>query len=154
MIPEAVSELKHVLSKELQERKVHPAFLPIAEKFVMGVSIEEIAEEHGLSPLEVSLVLERPDVQRFCDHILSTNGYMSRYRRINLATKVINKLVEEAEEYEAPYTKKDLLDWLKLMQSEQEAIDRRNKSSNVTINNQQNIVNLIQELLDDDVIDV
>jgi len=144
----ALEELRSQLQSELQDRRINPLFYDIAMMYVDGHSLEDIAEHVGITPTEISLILDRPEVKMFCNHIITTEGYMSKLQRIRLANKVINKIVEEAEEYDAPYTSKDLLEWLKLLQGESKIIEE--KAPKIQINNQQNnMVSLIEELLDD-----
>ena len=100
------------LNKSLETPALDPVVLALANDYLSGKNIQEIAEEYSISPDRVTSVLEKRDVKSYIDSVYASQGYLNRVNRINLINKVINaKLAESLET--GVYTKKDLLDWMK-----------------------------------------
>jgi hypothetical protein len=144
----ALAQVKHILTTELQERQINPIFVPVVNDYLAGRDIGDIAAAHGLDVMEVSLILEKPEIQNYCTQTIMSMGYLGRLKRVDLINKVVAKIVEDAEENEAPYSNKDLLDWVKVLQKEWEINKSKAPAPTVQVNQQNNTVNLIQELMD------
>lgn len=154
---EALAEVKETLKKELEERKINPLFIPIVNAHLANVDIPEIAKATGLSVMEISLVLDKPEIKNYINQMVLSYGYLNRIKRLDLITKVIDKMIEDAEEYDTPLTRKDLLDWLKLLQGEADIALKGAPKTAVNVNTkiENNMVNLMQEMLTEvDICDV
>lgn len=147
----ALEELQGMLAQELKERRVNPVFVPIINQYLDGIDIEEIARSYGLQPLEVSLVLERNEVKNYINQAIQSVGYLNRLKRVRLINKVIDKAIQDAEEYDAPYSRKDLLDWIKLLQEETKVGQQNMPRTAIQVNQtgKSNMLNLMQDLLEE-----
>ncbi len=140
------TQLVETINKSLDAPTLDPVLLRVANDHLAGDDVVTIATRYGVSPDRITGALDRPDVKRYIDKTFETQGYMSRHKRMQLINKVIDNKLEEAAET-GLYTKKDLLDWVKLVNE----MDKTTKpGTNVQINQQNNIVNLVSDLLKDD----
>ena len=146
----ALEEVRNILATELQERKINPVIIPIINAHLENKSISQIGAQFGLNALEVTLILEKAEVRNYINQFLLGYGFLNRLKRVDLIDQVINKKIAEAEEYDAPYSTKDLLDWVKLLQKEVEIIGANKSQPSVVVNNQinNNIADMVSELLD------
>ena len=147
----ALEEMRGILQKELQERQINPLFIPIVNQYLDNVDIEDIARNEGLNVLEVSLLLEKPEIKTYINQCIQQVGYLNRKRRIDLINKVIDQKIEEAEEYDTALSKKDLLEWLKLLEDTAKNIQAQKPKTAVQVNQHgpNNTVQLIEDLLND-----
>ena len=152
LTPEVLAEIRNLLTQELKERKINPAVLPIVNRHLENRSISQIADEFKLNVLEVTLILEKPEIKNYINQWLLGYSYLNRLKRVDLMQTVIDKYIAEAEEYDAPYSKKDLLDWVKALQKEVELIgaDSKRSAPTVTVNTQvnNNIADMVSQLLE------
>jgi hypothetical protein len=103
------------LNKSLEAPPLDPVVLALANDYLAGKAVEEIADEYGISSDRVTAVIEKKEVKSYIDSVFATQGYLNRIKRINLINKVIDQKVQEAVET-GIYSKKDLLDWMKHLQ--------------------------------------
>lgn len=133
------------LSASLEAPDLDPQHLLIANELLTGKSVTDIANRFSISPDRVTAICDRPDTKRYIDAVLMTQGYMHRSRRIDLINRVIDNKLEEALDT-GVYTKRDLLDWIKLLNE----MDRDNKpktpTTAVQINQNNNYSTLLQDL--------
>lgn len=148
----ALQELRKNLQQELKERRIDPVMLPIVNQYLAGKSVEDIAADNELEPFEVALILDKPEIRRYCDHVIQSAGYMNKLRRVALINDVIDQKVQEAMEYNSPLSNKDLLDWIKILQEETKIIENKGPKTAVQVNQsgKTNIVQLMEDLLADD----
>ena len=103
------------LNKTLEAPALDPVVLALANDYLSGQSVEEIAETYGISEDRVTAVIEKKEVKNYIDSVFATQGYLNRIKRINLINQVIDQKIQEAVET-GIYSKKDLLDWMKHLQ--------------------------------------
>ena len=104
--------LVDALNKTLEAPAVDPVLLQIANKYLQGQEIADIADELEVSRDRVVSILEKAEVKRYIDGVMSSQGYLNRVRRMDLINEVIEQKVAEARDTEM-FSRKDLLDWLK-----------------------------------------
>ena len=103
------------LNKTLEAPALDPVVLALANDYLSGKGVEEIADEYGISEDRVTAVIEKKEVKIYIDSVFATQGYLNRIKRINLINQVIDQKIQEAVET-GIYSKKDLLDWMKHLQ--------------------------------------
>ena len=96
------------LNKTLEAPPLDPVVLAIANDYLAGKSVEEIADEYAVSQDRITSVIEKKEVKAYIDNVFATQGYLNRVKRINLINQVIDQKIQDAV-----YSKKDLLDWMK-----------------------------------------
>lgn len=133
------------LNASLETPELDPQHLLIANDLLSGKSIPQIAEQYNISPDRVTAICERSDTKRYVDAVMMSQGYLHRSKRLALINRVIDeKLLEAAET--GVYTKKDLLEWIKLLND----MDRDNKPKQATtavqVNTTNNYTTLMQDL--------
>jgi hypothetical protein len=100
------------LNKTLEAPALDPVILAIANDYLSGMEIEQIASEYGISSDRVTAVVEKREVKAYIDGVYATQGYLNRGKRLALINRVIDQKLEEALET-GIFSKKDLLDWVK-----------------------------------------
>ena len=100
------------LNKTLEAPALDPVVLAIANDYLSGMEITQIAEEYGITSDRVTAVVEKREVKAYIDGVYATQGYLNRGKRLALINRVIDQKLEEALET-GIYSKKDLLDWVK-----------------------------------------
>jgi len=100
------------LNKTLEAPPLDPVVLAIANDYLAGKSVEEIADEYAVSQDRITSVIEKKEVKAYIDNVFATQGYLNRVKRINLINQVIDQKIQDAVET-GVYSKKDLLDWMK-----------------------------------------
>ena len=110
-----VTTTVEALNKTLEAPALDPVVLALANDYLSGQSVEEIAETYGISEDRVTAVIEKKEVKNYIDSVFATQGYLNRIKRINLINQVIDQKIQEAVET-GIYSKKDLLDWMKHLQ--------------------------------------
>ena len=103
------------LNKTLEAPALDPVVLALANDYLSGKGVEEIADEYGISEDRVTAVIEKKEVKNYIDSVFATQGYLNRIKRINLINQVIDQKIQEAVET-GIYSKKDLLVWMKHLQ--------------------------------------
>ena len=130
------------INKSLEAPALDPVLLRIANDALAGDDPVTIAARYGVSPDRITNALDKPEVKRYVDATFSSQGFMNRYKRSQIIDKVIESKLIEAEET-GIYTKKDLLDWIKMASD----MEGKEKGPKVQINTQtNNIVTLVQDL--------
>ena len=103
------------LTKSLDAPPLDPVVLALANDYLSGKSVTDIAEEYAITQDRVTSVIEKKEVKAYIDSVFSTQGYLNRIKRMNLINQVIDQKLQEAVET-GIYSKKDLLDWMKHLQ--------------------------------------
>ena len=103
------------LNRTLEAPALDPVVLALANDYLSGKGVVEIADEYGISEDRVTAVIEKKEVKNYIDSVFATQGYLNRIKRINLINSVIDQKIQEAVET-GIYSKKDLLDWMKHLQ--------------------------------------
>jgi hypothetical protein len=102
------------INRSLDTPALDPVFLSIANDYLAGKSVADMAEEYGLPADRITAVIEKKEVKSYVDTVYATQGYLNRVKRINLINQVIEQKMQDALET-GVLSKKDLLDWLKLL---------------------------------------
>ena len=103
------------LNRSLEAPPLDPVVLALANDYLSGKGVNEIADEYGISEDRGTAVIEKKEVKNYIDSVFATQGYLNRIKRINLINQVIDQKIQEAVET-GIYSKKDLLDWMKHLQ--------------------------------------
>jgi hypothetical protein len=137
------------LNSTLDAPEIDPQYMLVANELLSGRSIPQIAELSGLSNDQVTAIAERSEVRRYVDTIYMSQGYLNRVRRMQVINKVIDeKLLEAAET--GVYSKRDLLEWLKLLNDMDRDARPKAPTTAVQVNNHtNNYTSLMQDLLGD-----
>ena len=102
------------INRSLDTPALDPVFLSIANDYLAGKSVADMAEEYGLPADRITAVIEKKEVKSYVDTVYATQGYLNRVKRIGLINQVIEQKMADALET-GVLSKKDLLDWLKLL---------------------------------------
>lgn len=111
----AVTTTVDALNRSLEAPPLDPVMLALANDYLSGKGIDELADEYGITEDRVTSVIEKKEVKNYIDSVFATQGYLNRIKRINLINAVIDQKIQEAVET-GIYSKKDLLDWMKHLQ--------------------------------------
>jgi hypothetical protein len=136
------------LNKTLETPKLDPVLLSIANDYLAGIDVEDIAREYGLSQDRITAVIEKPEVRQYIDNVYVTQGYLNRVRRMKLINQVIEQKIEDAME-SGVWSKRDLLDWLKHLNELEDSAKPKQKGPQVAIQ-VNNYDRLMKDLMDDD----
>lgn len=134
------------LNRTLEAPPLDPVVLALANDYLSGKSIEEIADEYCITEDRVTSVLEKREVKSYVDSVFATQGYLNRIKRINLINAVIDSKLQEAVET-GIYSKKDLLDWMKHLQEVETAAKPKERGPQVAVQIN-NYDKLMKDLLD------
>lgn len=102
------------VNASLETPALDPVFLSIANDYLSGKDVAEMSQEYALPEDRITAVLEKKEVRSYIDSVYTTQGYLNRVKRMNLINQVIEQKMTDALET-GVFSKKDLLDWLKLL---------------------------------------
>ena len=137
------------LNASLDAPEIDPQHMVIANAMLCGKSIPQISELTGLSNDQVTAIAERSEVRRYVDAVYMSQGYLNRVRRMQVINKVIDEKLAEAADT-GVYSKRDLLEWLKLLNDMDRDSRPKAPTTAVQVNNHtNNYTNLMQDLLGD-----
>jgi hypothetical protein len=114
MAKEIIITTADAINRSLDTPALDPVFLSIANDYLAGKSIACMAEEYCLPADRITAVIEKKEVKSYVDTVYATQGYLNRVKRIDLINQVIEQKMQDALET-GVLSKKDLLDWLKLL---------------------------------------
>lgn len=138
------------LNASLDAPALDPKFLLIANEALGGCSVPQISEKYGLEDDQITAVLERPEVKRYMDNVYLSQGYLHRSKRLKIITEIIDQKLEEARDT-GIYSKKDLLDWMKLLNDMENNSRPRVPHTAVQVNQQtNNYTALLEDLFSKD----
>ena len=120
------------LNRTLEAPPLDPVMLALANDYLSGKGIDELAEEYGISEDRVTSVIEKKEVKNYIDSVFATQGYLNRIKRINLINSVIDQKIQEAVET-GIYSKKDLLDWMKHLQEVETSLKPKQQGPAVAV---------------------
>jgi len=135
------------LNKTLEAPALDPVVLALANDYLSGQSVEEIAETYGISEDRVTAVIEKKEVKNYIDSVFATQGYLNRIKRINLINQVIDQKIQEAVET-GIYSKKDLLDWMKHLQEVETSLKPKQSQGPAVAVQINNYDKLMKDLMD------
>jgi hypothetical protein len=137
------------LNASLDAPEIDPQHMVVANEMLCGRSIPDIANLTGLSNDQVTAIAERSEVRRYVDAVYMSQGYLNRVRRMQVINRVIDEKLAEAAET-GVYSKRDLLEWLKLLNDMDRDSRPKAPTTAVQVNNHtNNYTNLMQDLLGD-----
>lgn len=120
------------LNKTLETPALDPVILAIANDYLGGKSVEDIADEYSISRDRVTSVLDKREVKQYVDGVYATQGYLNRIKRMAIINKVIDEKLQEALET-GVYSKKDLLDWMKHLNELEAQVKPKEKGPAVAV---------------------
>ena len=120
------------LNRTLEAPPLDPVVLALANDYLSGKGVLEIASEYGISEDRVTAVIEKKEVKNYIDSVFATQGYLNRIKRINLINQVIDQKIQEAVET-GIYSKKDLLDWMKHLQEVEKDLKPKTQGPQVAV---------------------
>ena len=134
------------LNASLDAPDLDPQHLIIANEMLTGKSIPQISDITGLSIDQVTSIAERSEIKRYVDAVYMSQGYINRVRRMQVINKVIDeKLLEAADT--GVYSKRDLLEWLKLLNDMDKTTQPKTPTTAVQVNQTNNYSSLMNDLL-------
>ena len=77
------------LNKTLETPSLDPVLLSVANEFLGGNDISDIAQKFDISPDRVTQIVEKKEVKSYIDNVYLTQGYLNRIKRINIINNVI-----------------------------------------------------------------
>lgn len=92
---------------------ISPEALEIANKYLELQSISKAADELGISPDQVTDILERREVRSYIDNVFLDIGFNNRFRMRGVMDAIIQKKLQELDEAEVG-SSKDIADLLAL----------------------------------------
>ena len=120
------------LTKSLDAPPLDPVVLALANDYLAGKSVVDIAEEYAITCDRVTSVIEQKEVKSYIDSVFATQGYLNRIKRINLINQVIDQKIQDAVET-GVYSKKDLLDWMKHLHEVETALKPKQTGPQVAV---------------------
>lgn len=135
------------LNRTLEAPALDPVVLALANDYLSGKGVEEIASEYGISEDRVTAVIEKKEVKNYIDSVFATQGYLNRIKRINLINQVIDQKIQEAVET-GIYSKKDLLDWMKHLQEVETSLKPKQPQGPAVAVQINNYDKLMKDLMD------
>jgi hypothetical protein len=142
---------------ELEEIKIEPEALEVANTYLQTLSIEATSAALGIPADTVSHYLQKRPVKEYIDAIFMEQGYRNRFRLQSILDGVIEKKLEEMDEAELA-SSKDIADLIQLAHKmrvddeklivERKKAEQPQKQTNVQVNNYgENYSELLQKLL-------
>lgn len=120
------------LNASLETPPLDPVVLALANDYLAGRSISEIADDYGITQDRVTAVLEKREVRAYVDNVFATQGYLNRIKRMQIINAVIDQKMTEALET-GIYSKKDLLDWMKHLNEVEASVKPKEKGPAVAV---------------------
>jgi hypothetical protein len=142
-----VTTTVEALNRTLEAPALDPVVLALANDYLSGKGVEEIASEYGISEDRVTAVIEKKEVKNYIDSVFATQGYLNRIKRINLINQVIDQKIQEAVET-GIYSKKDLLDWMKHLQEVETSLKPKQSQGPAVAVQINNYDKLMKDLMD------
>ena len=135
-----------ILNDSLEAPNLDPMVLSVANYVIEGKSISEIAEAFSVPADVVSQVIEKKEVKSYIDNVYFSQGYLNRFKRSEIISNVINQKLQDALET-GIYTKKDLHDWIKLLNDMERDAKPKNDKPAVAIQVNNNYEGLMKDLM-------
>lgn len=137
----------------LDAPRIDPVLLSIANLFINGTGIDDIADQTSVPRDRVVQVLENSAVKKYIDTVYQTQGYLNKFRRLDLLNKIIEHKLEKVTKAlengeEGDYTSKDLLDVLEHLRKLEEG-SKEKKATGPTVAVQVNNYDKLNKILSD-----
>lgn len=137
------------LLDQLNAPPLDPVILGVANSHLEGQNLQEISEYYNIPVDLISQILDKKEVKSYVDNVFLNQGYMSRLKRIDLINKVVNAKMQEALETDI-FTKKDLLDWMKLLNDMEKEVRPKERSGPAVAVQINTYENLMKDLMKED----
>lgn len=134
------------LNASLEAPEVDPKHLLVANELLSGKSIPQIAEQYCVTNDQITAIVERSEVKRYIDSVYMSQGYLHRSKRLQVINKVIDEKLAEAATT-GVYSKRDLLEWLKLLNDMERDTRPKQPTTAVQVNQTNNYSALMNDLL-------
>ena len=141
-----IDSQRNALIEELDAPPLDPIVLGVANRYLGGDSISAIAHSYDISPDIVSQILDKKEVKAYVDNVYLNQGFLNRHKRVELINQVIEQKIQEALETQV-FSKKDLLDWLKILNDMESAAKPKPSGPSVAVQVNNNYDNLMKDLL-------
>jgi len=132
------------LTNLLQAPRIDPVLLNVANLYIAGSDIIEISQQLGIPRDRVVQVLDNESVKKYIEVTYSNQGYLNKFKRLELINKVIEAKVEAALDDPNKLSKKDLLDWIEQLRKIEEGMSPKKSAPTVAVQ-----VNNYNDLLKD-----
>ena len=123
--------------------KLDTSLIPLVHDYLNTATLEELAFKYNLTEAQVSDFLERKEVRSYIKTFLANYGYVAKKSRIGLLNKIVDEKIRFSEENDIPLTKRDLVEIIKLLQTEDEMLA---KDKDLTEESQNVYLQVINEL--------
>jgi len=137
------------IKNNLEAPALDPVLLSIANLSLEGKNALEIAEEFDVSPDMVTSVLDKREVKAYIDNVFLSQGYLNRFKRLDLINRVIEHKIQEAIETDV-YSSKDILEWIRLLQTMETETRPKQSGPQVAVQVNNNLESLLSKLIDED----
>ena len=114
--------------------KIDAKYLQMTNDYLNGTPIPVLANRYDISEEQASSFLNRKEVRTYIAQTLQQSGMLNPLNRVELINKMINKKIEDAEEANVSYTKRDMVELIKLMQKEQELLNKQVSDEEIVVN--------------------
>ena len=120
-----------------EDYKLSPEALEFTDTYLSTLDLQETCRALEISEEVGAEFLRKKEVKRFVDNAFMEQGYMNRFKIIDVMNKAIVEKLEEAEET-GIYTKYDLMDLMKMMHQFRMDEAKIQKESPTKVTNVQN----------------
>lgn len=142
-----VIKASEAVNKLLEAPALDPVVLAIANDYLAGSSVEQLAEMYSLTEDRVQALLDKRECKSYIDGVYASQGYLSRIKRLAVINRVIDNKLEEALET-GQFSKKDLLDWMKLLHDMEQSVKPKERGPAVAVQIN-NYDKLMKDLIND-----
>lgn len=133
-----------------EEYKLNPEALEFTDVYLATLDLRDTCQQLDISEEEGNSFLRKKEVKRFIDSAFLEQGYMNRFKIVDLMNKAIASKIEEAEET-GMFGKESIMEMLKFMHTmrmdEAKMSQTTQKVTNVQNNNYgSNLGNLLDKI--------
>jgi RecG-like helicase len=134
------------INQMLDTPALDPVVLALANDYLAGSSVEQLSEMYSISEDRVQALLDKRECKSYIDGVYASQGYLNRVKRLAIINRVIDNKLEEALET-GQFSKKDLLDWMKLLHEMEQTTRPKEKGPAVAVQIN-NYDKLMKDLID------
>ena len=134
------------INQMLDTPALDPVVLALANDYLAGSSVEQLSEMYSISEDRVQALLDKRECKSYIDGVYASQGYLNRVKRLGIINRVIDSKLEEALET-GQFSKKDLLDWMKLLHEMEQTTRPKEKGPAVAVQIN-NYDKLMKDLID------
>lgn len=97
-----------------EEFKLDPEALEFTDTYLSTLDLRDTCQQLGITEEDGAEFLRKKEVKRFIDAAFLEQGYMNRFKIVDLMNKAIDSKIEEAEE-SGMFGKESIMEMLKFM---------------------------------------